>query len=1109
MFKALRSLTGSMAISALLIAGTLWAQEGTGTITGTVTDASGGAVPGAHVVATNTGTAEESKTTTSTNGEYVFVELPPGMYTVTVEATGFRKTKLSEQRLLVASTLRMNVSLDVGQVTESVTVDASAPQVNIDDAQLGQAITDMSSLPLLSTDAGRDVLNLAGLQPGVAMSRADSGNGVVGPFAVNGQRSQANNFILDGADDNDLAINTPDASSVISPEAIGEFRIVTGAMNAEYGRNSGAIIEATIKSGTNSFHGQAEDILRNTDFNANNFFLNENAQPNPKYIANDYDANVGGPVRKNRTFFFASYLGFRREEGETNNGTVFSAGERAAIDQYGVPAAKAIVNITPLATNGGNQWFGAPVDTLHRDQGLFRIDHRFSDRNNLSISYFTEQNADVDPFSFIGPTVPGFGESDRNTFDNVTLHDTESFTPSIVNEATAAYHRLNSPGVVPQNNQSPSSLGFTGIIPDDPTAAGPPDIFIGNINVGNTYQGPQTREDNTWQYNDSLTWIKGRHTFKFGGEFMAYEQNQLFDFINNGYLLFEGGFTEGAYGTPTPVIPGLENSNPAINDFANGELDFYDQSNSLRQGYRDKFLSFYAQDDFKIARNFTMNIGLRWDYGAPFTEVHGEEDTFRPGQQSTIYPTAPVGLVYPGDTGISASTYSPDYNNFGPRLGFAWDPTGSGKLSIRAGGGLFYNVPESELTLQFLGAPPYGAQIVSFADTDMTMPYQTSLYNPLTSNPFPFVSAKPGQPYDFTPDAPIGITMMDPHFSTPYAFQYSFQIQYQLARNWVVEAAYVGSQGRHLEDRRDINPALIAPGANTGNEPQRSVYNLNNPQDAEYGGAVFGGITDQLTDSNSSYNSLQLSVNKRTSYGLTLTNAFTYAHCIDNGSGLRVDSNPFNAAMDRGNCATDIRESYVGTAIYQLPFFKDSHSFVGRALGGFNISTVVTLQSGIPFDITDSGDRSLTGAGDDRPNYIGGDVVFVNPRSNSYYDPTTNAYTNDYFNGTGGGTATGAGNPYFARVGSGGSLALGAGYYGDFGRNVFHGPGFLNTDVSLGKSFLITESQSLTIRAQAFNFFNHAQFQNPVSNIADSNFGEVVATTEPARIVQLSLQYRF
>src|SRR5581483_2596795 len=272
-------------------------------------------------------------------------------------------------------------------------------------------------------------------------------------------------------------------------------------------------------------------------------------------------------------------------------------------------------------------------------------------------------------------------------------------------------------------------------------------------------------------------------------------------------------------------------------------------------------------------------------------------------------------------------------------------------------------------------------------------------------NPFPFHVAQPGQSFDFTSVAPVSIPLMDPHFATPYAFQYDFQVQYQLAKEWLADVAYVGSQGRKLEDRRDINPALPTPDASTQNEPQRNKYNINNPQDAAYFGAVFGSLTDQLTDATSSYNSLQVSLEKRYSYGLTLSNAYTWAHCIDTGSGLRVNSNPFDASLDRGNCDTDVRHRYVGTVIYALPFFKDQRGFIGHVLGGFNLSSVVTLQTGLPFDIVDSGDRSLTGAGDDRPDYIGGKVQFVDPRSNAF------GQQNPYFNGTGGGTPTGAPNP--------------------------------------------------------------------------------------------------
>src|SRR5579864_8033699 len=540
----------------LVFAFSAWSQGATGTITGTVTDPSGSSVEGAAVTATNTGTGIQKKTTTGTTGLYSFVELPPGMYSITVEAPGFAKTTLSQQRLIVASNLRLDVTLQVGAITESITVDTAAAQINVEDAQLGRSLTDIPSLPLLSTNGGRNALSLVGLQPGVTLTPATAAQTpgpAVGDFEVNGQRSQANNFILDGADANDLAINIPDAVNVISPNALGEFRVVTGAMKAEYGRNSGAIIETTIKSGGNAFHGEATEIFRNKVLNANNFFSNQASIPRPPFNLNDFDANVGGRVIRDKTFFFASYLGFRRVYGVTNSGTVFTDAERAFILANGVPAAKAIVGITPLASVGSTN-FSAPKDSLNRDQGLFKIDHRFSDKNNFSVSFFTERSTEQTPFAFQGPTIPGFGELDLNTFYNVALHDTHTFSPNLVNEALASFHRNDTPGVVPDNRTSPAQLGFTGIIPDDPGAAGPPYVSINSITVFNTFQGPQARRDNTWQYADSVTWIKGRHTLKFGVEFKAYEQNQVFDFINNGYLAFNGGATQQGL---VKMLPGL------------------------------------------------------------------------------------------------------------------------------------------------------------------------------------------------------------------------------------------------------------------------------------------------------------------------------------------------------------------------------------------------------------------------------------------------------------------------------------------------------------------------------------------------------------------------
>ena len=1106
-------------LGTVLSAALAWSQGATGTITGTVTDPTGAGVPDAAVIVTNTATGTQTKTITGATGLYTIPELQPGPYTVSVEASGFRKAATAEQRLLVATPLHIDVRLEIGLVSESVTVDTSVPQVNVDDAQLGRSLTTIPDLPILSGTGGRNALSLIGLQPGVTTTPPTAAQGpgaAVGDFEVNGQRSQANNFILDGADANDLAINIPDAVDVISPNALGEFRVVTGAMKAEYGRNSGAVIEATIKSGTNTFHGQATEIFRNKVLNANNFFQNQAGIPLPKYNQNDFDANIGGPIIKNRTFFFASYLGFRRVFGVSNSGTVFTDAERAFILANGVPAAKAIVGITPLASIGATN-FSAPVDSLHRDQGLFKIDHRFSDNNNFSVSYFTERNNEVNPFGTFGATVPGFGELDSHTSHNVALHDTHTFGPNLVNEALAAYHRRDQPSIVPINHMSPASLGFTGIIPDDPAAAGPPFIFLNSIGIGDSFEGPQARRDNTWQYADTVSWIKGRHTLKFGVDYRAFEQNQFFDLGNNGILTFSGAATQQGL---VKLLPGLarctgdnipmgcDPNYDAINDFANGYLSgSYQQVNSGKQGLRDRFFSFFAQDDFKIARNLTMNIGLRYDYGSPLTELRNQVNTFVPGQQSTVFPTAPVGLLFPGDTGITRATYQADKNNFAPRLGFAWDPTGSGKLSIRTGFGVFYNVPESEVSLQFLGAAPFNADIFFNGATDMTHPFQTAIPTPFAQNPFPFVPAKPGDKFDFTTVAPLSITRMNPNFATPYAYQYDFQVQYQFARDWLADAAYVGSQGRKLENRRDINYAVLMPGANNQNEFQRGVYNIGNPQDAAFGGAVFGPITDQLSDATSSYNSLQLSLEKRFSKGLQLTNSYTWSHCIDDGSGLRVNSNPYSATYDRGNCDTDVRHRYVGSVLYDLPFFRGQRGLLGHLLGGFNVASVVTLQTGLPFDIIDSGDRSLTGAGDDRPDYLGGKVQFADPRANAFGAP------NSYFNGSGGGTATGAGNPNFVRVGSGPALDQGAGRYGNLGRNVFHGPGILNTDLSISKRTNLTERQSLTFRAEAFNFFNHTQFFNPGNNvglndIASPTFGEVQFARDP-RLVQLSLKYMF
>jgi hypothetical protein len=1079
------------------------AQGVAGAVTGIIKDPTGAPVPGASVVVRNADTKASFTTKSATDGYYRVDSLVSGNYQVEVEAQGFRKTTVAPQRLSVNENLRVDVTLEVGLVTESVTVEAEATRVNTEDAQLGKAVIDVSGLPVLSGAGGRNPLSLVATQPGVVFA------GQVADFSVNGQRAQSNNYMFDGADSNDLAINVPDSVNVISPNALAEFRIVTGAMKAEYGRNTGSIVQVVSRSGSNDWHGGASETFRNTQLNAVPFFQKttpggtpekfSNGLPRkPQWNSNDFDAQFGGPLISDKSFFFLNYLGFRRRQGVSRSATVPNDEERAIILANGTPEAKALLALVPPASSG-NTLFSSPSNALTRDQGLAKWDHYFTQANRLAVTYFIEQRADRDPFAFAGSSIPGFGQQGTLRFQNIILRDTHTFSPNLLNEFRASFHRRATLSVLPENRTSLSSLSLGEIIPDNPSAEGPPWVILaGYSSFGNTIQGPQGRADNTFQYIDNVSWNRGRHYLKFGGEGRTYAQNQVFTFINNGYIFIDGtGTLEGI----VPEIPGL---NPVLNDFANGFSTLFVQNSDGRQGYRTRALNLFFQDDWKVRSRFTLNFGLRWEYNTGMKELRDRVLTFRKGQKSTVFPDAPTGVVYPGDSGITRSTYKEDLNNFGPRLGFAWDLTGSGKLSLRGGYGLFYDIPITELTLQFLTSPPYSIQPFTYY-TNYANPWASSLINPI-NQPFPFTPVAKGGSFDFTQIAPIGLTIMDPNFATPYAQQYSLQLQYQLGNEWLADVGYVGSTGVKLLNRRDQNPAIAGPGATTGNTDARRIQNQDHPEADLYGGAPLADITSQLSDANSNYNSLQVSVTKRMGRGLQMTHAYTWAHTIDNASGLRVSSNPFDSGYDRGNSEQDVRHRYVSTFIYELPWMKEQEGALGRILGGWGVSGILTFQTGLVFNVSEPTDRCLCGqgSGSQRPDYVGGNIVYFDPRATS----AVSGRPNSWFDGTGGGTSTAAASPFFRRVGSSASWARGAGRFGNFGRNVLFGPGINNWDLAAVKRIKFKETHEVTFRAEFFNSFNHTQFLNPDGSIASVNFGRVTTTREP-RIVQMALRYTF
>ena len=506
------------------------AQSITGTIVGRVTDPSDAVIVGANVRAINAATDATDSTTTNDSGFYRIPHLLPGEYFVEIEATDFQTTRVSAQRLSLADNLRLDVQLELGQAQFSVTVEGRASEVNTEDAQLGKVMRDIARLPVLSTANGRNVLELAYTQPGTVPAEA----GIISGIAVNGQRARQNHYVLDGATTNWLAHNAEAGTAGrISPNAVEEFRLVTGPAKAEYGRSSGGTLILTTKSGGNRFHGMASEVWRNRRLNAVPFFQKsvpdgtaENFASGlprkPHYNSNDFDVNLGGPIHANKTFFFASYLGFRRRTEVSRSATVPNAGERQAIEEFGTPEARALIGLLPSATEG-NTLFSNLQSDLDRDQVLFKIDHHFSAANRLAVTYVREDWNDISPSLGIGGSIaiPGFEWSSKTRNQNLVVRDTHSFGPNLFHEFRVALQRIDSDLFTPANPSPPSSLGLDGIVPDLPDKASAPLVVIAGFTQFGDFGAPIVQDQTTLQFIDNVSWTRGRHALKFGGNFTS------------------------------------------------------------------------------------------------------------------------------------------------------------------------------------------------------------------------------------------------------------------------------------------------------------------------------------------------------------------------------------------------------------------------------------------------------------------------------------------------------------------------------------------------------------------------------------------------------------
>lgn len=1105
-----------IAIVFLLAGLSVQAAEVTATISGTVRDATGAVVSKATVTLTNTGTNVAQKATTDSNGAYLFNLVPIGTYDLKVEQAGFRKYVREGIVLNINQNAKLDVVLQVGASEQVVEVTGDVTQVDTLSATLGNVETQQRivDLPLVE----RDALQLGLLQAGVFPPDEDDGSG--NPFSVSGQRSESLSFLLDGVDNNDFLGNNIVVDP--NPDAIGEFKILTNNYEAEYGRTSGGIVNQVIKSGTNSFHGDVFEFFRNDALNARNYFL-PTVTP---FKRNTFGGTIGGPIRKDKTFFFLSYQGVRRHEGQVAPILqVLSPAERHGDFSELLPTtpltnpltgknypnnqvpvnpviANYIADFVPLPNLPGNNFVAAPIEVDRDDQGIARIDHHFSDKDTITGNYIIDDSTQNAPFQITtgagtGGNVPigsGFSTFNRSQLGSVTwLH---TFSPTMVNEFIFGANRTATLQFVPHDTTPPSALGFTNVNSDDPAGTAPPIITTPTFNLGPNPGGPTKLHDVTFHWQDSISIVHGKHSFKFGADIRRVRNNFNFDFDNNG--VFDFGNDQNFTGSP-------------LADFVGGFFDNYEQFSKAVYGIRTTQWHFFGEDTFKISPRLTLSYGLRYEYNSPLEDPHNQIIGFFPGQQSTVFPGAPPGVLYPGDPGTPnrGLTY-PDRNNFAPRLGFAWDMLGNAKLVMRGGFGVFYDIEDGALNLQFGGQAPFG-QVTDITPAGYTgMAPANFIADPFTPfglpNPYP-TGGKVGS--TFGVPAIQFAYVVDPHFRTPYAQNVNYGLQYQLTKDTMIEADYVGSFYRKAIATNDVNAPvqsiMMQQLANFGAinpdcaRPLGGCSDPTNPNLSPTGALQL--LTDQ-SNGTADTNQLQFTVDKRFSQGFNIRGAYTFSHTIDDQSGFRYNSSlytdPFNPEFDRGDANYDVRQRLVISGLWKLPFGNRIQNNVLRKLAeGWETSGIAQFQTGTPFTIFSENNSSEENLFEDRADLIG-PVQYYAARSQRTFDPSTANCM--------GGTAL-TGHFYFNPTAFD-CINVPTFSFGNSGRNLLRGPGRNQFDLSVGRTFKLTEDKNIEFRSEFFNAFNHAQFKNPDHFGFDPNFGQITQALDP-RIIQFALKFYY
>ncbi len=1069
--------------------------QGLGTISGMITDPSGSVIPSAAITVTEVGTGISRNAFSGPEGYYLLNSLRPTGYKLSVSATGFAAFTQEGITLPADQSITLNVVLKVGSSSESVTVNAAAAQVDTTTSTLGQVVDTrrMDDLPL----NGRNAATLTTLVAGAVNApnqNADQGATKTFPAAVtvstNGSRQNWVAYLLDGVPNVDIldGVNQP----FPAPDGLQEFSVQTMNYSAEFGESAGGVVNIVTKSGTNQFHGDAFEYIRNAAMNARNFFA---ATTDPEK-RNQFGGTIGGPVIHEKLFFFVEYQGTRLTDvtqglqayvpTAANLNGDFSAlltvnpnnpqrkaialkdplnsnqpfpGNLIPLSRFD-PASLNVMKYLPQGGGNGLTFYNKPVHQ-NFDETLERVDYSISAKDRLSGRFFWDRYMGAPVFSYAD--ILAYTSGSTTPSDNAVVQEVHIFSPTLLNDLSIGFSRENISRAPASNVPRVTNFGVN--IPQGPAPGIEGIAATGYFSFGDYPFARFPRQ--TGSLNDDVRWQRGRHSLVLGGMYERDRFDQDNNYTRDGSFTFSGDTTGSG-----------------LADFALGSLRTFTQGGGQYAHNRLWLAGLFAQDSFRATPRLTLNYGVRWEPSLPWHDTLGKAEVFHPdlysaGVHSTVFPLAPPGLMFPGDPGVPRDGVHGDLKDFAPRVGFAYDLSGAGKTSLRGGAGVFYESRTNGFANnRFAGVLPFSPQVT------LTSP-QGPFSNPYLGVTDPFLTfyGTPNKSSTF-PTPVLAYTWQPGILNPPTAYNWNLTLEHQLRRDLMVRAAYVGMHGSHLNENIQLNPAVYIPGSTLSTDSRR----------------IFQGFTSMFEGShsvNSRYNAFQLSVQKQLSHGFTVLANYTFSTGTDdmalstdatslgaNGSQVLPWYYPNANFYERGPSDFDRSHVFVTSYVWQLPTLEHANRAMRAVAGGWELNGIITAETGPPLTLTAGVDRSMTGIGYDRAQMVSANATVYGPGACANSAPCVS-----YINPS--------------------AFALPAiGTFGNVGKGEFRSPGLFNWDMALHKSFALTERWRVQFRAEFFNSLNRVNFAPPTGAVNSSGFGTIPSAADP-RIGQLALKVLF